>query len=176
MFVSDPECDPLEGADVSRLKVASEDKESTLVTPLKPTDNPGTIDESINDDLSCDRWPYRTEHDLFMQWETLHVMGNNFLISAKEEDTPRKTLFYCSRNKTGGEEEKALLSQSLAEENKIGTGNQLTFRRDSEKDSEHWLLGGASFILGATPTMPHPRWWLYSQLGIVVSYRLLQKR
>ncbi|KAJ1114005.1 hypothetical protein NDU88_002245 [Pleurodeles waltl] len=75
-------------------------------------------------------------------------MGNNFLISARAPPKRRirsgrqKTLFYRTHDKTGGEKEKALLSQSLAEENEIGTGNQRTFRRNLEKDSKHRLLGG----------------------------------
>ncbi|KAJ1184946.1 hypothetical protein NDU88_001742 [Pleurodeles waltl] len=78
-------------------------------------------------------------------------MGNNFLISARALPKKRirpgrqKTLFYLSRDKIGGEEEKTLLSQSLAEENKFGIGNRLTFRRNPEKDSEHRLLGGLVF-------------------------------
>ncbi|KAJ1114642.1 hypothetical protein NDU88_002877 [Pleurodeles waltl] len=60
---------------------------------------------------------------------------------------------YLNRDKTGGVEEKALLSRNLEEEDKIGTGKQLTFRRNPEKDNEHQLLGGAGFILGAKPKM-----------------------
>ncbi|KAJ1101415.1 hypothetical protein NDU88_006483 [Pleurodeles waltl] len=74
-------------------------------------------------------------------------MENSFLIPVRAP-LKRKVLpgnqksIYCNRNKTGGEEEKALLSQNLAEEDEIGTGNQLTFKRNPEEDSEHWLLDG----------------------------------
>ncbi|KAJ1163473.1 hypothetical protein NDU88_003931 [Pleurodeles waltl] len=60
---------------------------------------------------------------------------------------------YRNRDKTGGDERKALLSRDLSEREKNRNRNQLTFDEESGKNSDHHLLGGAAFILAATPKM-----------------------